>query len=235
MQNPEKEKTEQSRVWTATAVGTAAVVGIWAVWRFRRFETVHDIPKVMFPKRMPDQTRSFRSLFGYITRVGDGDNFRFFHTPGGYWLGWHWLRKVPTSRSDLASKTISVRLAGVDAPESGHFGKKAQPFSLEAKQFLSKTLLHRNVRITPLKIDQYSRLVAGVQYYPISHFFWKRDIGPAMVQKGLAVVYDGTDGVFYPSSKERLQFLEKKAKKKQLCLWSQGKHLVLPSEHKRNS
>ncbi|EPX72378.1 nuclease [Schizosaccharomyces octosporus yFS286] len=235
MQNSEKETPEKSKAYPTIAVGGAIVAGIWAVWRFRRFETVHDIPKSLFPNKGSDRSQRFRSLFGYVTRVGDGDNFRFYHTPGGYWLGWRWLRKVPTSRSGLASKTISVRLAGVDAPESGHFGKKAQPFSLEAKQYLSKTLLHKNVRIIPLKVDQYSRLVAGVQYYPISHFFWKRDIGPAMVQKGLAVVYDGTDGVFYPTSKEQLLSLEKKAKKKKLCLWSQGNRVVLPSEYKRNS
>ncbi|EPY50705.1 nuclease [Schizosaccharomyces cryophilus OY26] len=235
MHSFEKEKTESSHIYIATAAGTVSLFSIWAVWRFRRFETVHNIPKALFPKKLPDRTQTFRSLFGYVTRVGDGDNFRFYHTPGGCWLGWHWLRQVPSSRSALASKTISVRLAGVDAPESGYFGKKAQPFSLDAKQFLSKTILNKNVRITPLKIDQYSRLVAGVQYYPISHFFWKRDIGPIMVQKGLAVVYDGNDGVFYPSKKEYLQSLEKKAKKKELGLWSQGKQLILPSQYKRNN
>src|SRR5205809_8044171 len=38
-----------------------------------------------------------RSLFGMVTSVGDGDNFRLFHTPGGRLAGWGWFpgRKVP--------------------------------------------------------------------------------------------------------------------------------------------
>lgn len=42
-----------------------------------------------------------RSLFGRVTSVGDGDNFRLFHTPGGILAGWGWLpgRKIPKKRS----------------------------------------------------------------------------------------------------------------------------------------
>jgi endonuclease YncB( thermonuclease family) len=59
----------------------------------------------------------------------------------------------------LGRETIHVRLAGIDAPESGHFGMPAQPFSQEAKQWLSDRLLHRIVTIQPLRRDQYHRLV----------------------------------------------------------------------------
>lgn len=49
-----------------------------------------------------------RSLFGTVTSVGDGDNFRLFHTPGGRLAGWGWLprRKVPTKKEELTAKTV---------------------------------------------------------------------------------------------------------------------------------
>lgn len=49
-----------------------------------------------------------RSLFGTVTSVGDGDGFRFFHTPGGRLTGWGWLpgRRVPTKREGLKDNTV---------------------------------------------------------------------------------------------------------------------------------
>jgi hypothetical protein len=49
-----------------------------------------------------------RSLFGIVTRVGDGDNFHLFHTPGGRLAGWGWMpgRKIPAKGSDLKGKTV---------------------------------------------------------------------------------------------------------------------------------
>lgn len=50
-----------------------------------------------------------RSLFGTVTSVGDGDNFRLFHTPGGRLAGWGWLpwRRVPHKKEDLKDNTVS--------------------------------------------------------------------------------------------------------------------------------
>lgn len=48
-----------------------------------------------------------RRLFGKVTSVGDGDGFHLFHTPGGKWAGWGWLRKIPTERKELKGKTVS--------------------------------------------------------------------------------------------------------------------------------
>lgn len=50
-----------------------------------------------------------RSLFGQVTSVGDADNFRLYHTPGGRLAGWGWLpwKKVPTTREKLANNTVS--------------------------------------------------------------------------------------------------------------------------------
>ena len=51
-----------------------------------------------------------RSLYGRVTSVGDGDNFRLFHTPGGRLSGWGWMpgRRVPEKREDLKDRTVGV-------------------------------------------------------------------------------------------------------------------------------
>ena len=49
-----------------------------------------------------------RSLLGKVTSVGDADNFRLFHTPGGRLAWWGWMpgRKVPRNIKDLKDKTV---------------------------------------------------------------------------------------------------------------------------------
>lgn len=51
-----------------------------------------------------------RSLLGRVTSVGDGDDFRMFHTPGGRLAGWEWMpgRKVPTKREELKDRTVCL-------------------------------------------------------------------------------------------------------------------------------
>lgn len=51
-----------------------------------------------------------RSLLGRVTSVGDGDNFRLFHTPGGRLAGWGWIpgRRVPEKREELKDKTVRL-------------------------------------------------------------------------------------------------------------------------------
>ncbi|KAJ5139530.1 hypothetical protein N7448_002938 [Penicillium atrosanguineum] len=48
-----------------------------------------------------------RTVFGQVTSVGDGDNFRIYHTPGGRLAGWGWLpwKKVPSTKKELKDKT----------------------------------------------------------------------------------------------------------------------------------
>ena len=68
-----------------------------------------------------------RSLFGTVTRVGDGDNFHLFHTPGGRLAGWGWApgRKIPDKKLDLKGRTVSscflfhLPFANVSIADSG--------------------------------------------------------------------------------------------------------------------
>jgi len=51
-----------------------------------------------------------RTIFGKVTSVGDGDNFRIFHTPGGRLAGWGWLpwKRVPTTKKELKDNTVRL-------------------------------------------------------------------------------------------------------------------------------
>jgi hypothetical protein len=48
-----------------------------------------------------------------VTSVGDGDNFRIFHTPGGRLAGWGWLlwKRVPRGKKELRDNTVRNALS----------------------------------------------------------------------------------------------------------------------------
>lgn len=166
----------------------------------------------------PDQYRK-RSIFGTVTSVGDGDNFRLFHTPGGRLAGWGWLpwRRVPSKREDLVSKTISVRIAGVDAPEMAHFGRPAQPYGQEALDFLTPYILHRRVRAYIYRRDQYDRVVATVF---VRKWGFRRDVGLQMLNRGLATVYEAKIGSEFGRFEEKYRQAEARAKERKIGIWS---------------
>ena len=68
-------------------------------------------------KRIPDTAAlpphffRKRTLYGRVVSVGDADNFRLYHTPGGKWMGWGWLpgRRVPELRKKLKGQTVGYR------------------------------------------------------------------------------------------------------------------------------
>ncbi|OBA18957.1 SNase-domain-containing protein [Metschnikowia bicuspidata var. bicuspidata NRRL YB-4993] len=173
-----------------------------------------------------------QKLRGRVTRVGDGDNFRFYHTPGGALMGWGWARKVPEKRKDLKNETLMIRLCGVDAPERAHFGNPSQPFSEEALWWLQKYLMGRSVTITPYSIDQYKRVVARAQVWKLTG---KKDVSAEMLRNGLAVVYEANQGAEYGENEHWYRKLEAKAKAKKRGLWSQGRKLVTPGDFKKNN
>ncbi|KAJ4318049.1 Arp complex subunit [Fusarium piperis] len=158
-----------------------------------------------------------RSLYGRVTSVGDGDNFHFFHTPGGRAVGWGWLRKVPESRKELRGRTIPIRIAGVDAPEGAHFGKPAQPFAAEALDWLRDYILNRNVRAYVYKRDQYERVVATVY---VRRFLFRKDVGLEMIKRGLATTYEAKSGAEFGGMKEVYEKAQAKAKQKRMGMWS---------------
>jgi endonuclease YncB( thermonuclease family) len=168
-----------------------------------------------------------RSLYGYVTSVGDGDNFRLFHTPGGRMLGWGWLRQIGKQSVNKNGKkriggtegTLHVRIAGVDAPECAHFGRPEQPYSKEALEWLRGFLHQRHVRVYPYRRDQYDRIVCTV--VRTRWLVWKQDVGLTMLKRGLATVYEAKFGSEFGGSEEAYREAETKAKSKKVGMWQE--------------
>ncbi|KAI9745191.1 MAG: putative endonuclease lcl3 [Claussenomyces sp. TS43310] len=159
-----------------------------------------------------------RSLFGTVTRVGDGDNFHLFHTPGGRLAGWGWLRMVPEWTREQ-KRTIAIRIAGIDAPEAAHFGKVAQPHSAEALQWLKNYIINRRVRAYVYRRDQYDRIVARVS---VRRFFLRRDVGLEMLKAGLATIYEAKSGAEFGDLEDQYRAAEAMAKLKKRGIWSES-------------
>lgn len=173
-----------------------------------------------------------RNLRGYVTSVGDADNFRFYHTPG-----LARLRPVPTDRKDLKDQTLSIRLAGVDAPEGPHFGKPTQPFYNEALAHLTSLVHHKKIVVQPQSRDRYGRIV-GIAwvprlFFPLSVFLPKRNVSTEMLRAGLATVYTA-QGAVYGGLLSKFEKEEAKAKAAKRGMWSQSSSsYVSPAEYKR--
>ncbi len=121
----------------------------------------------------------------------------------------------------LMGKKVSIRLAGIDAPEGAHFGRPAQPYSKEALDWLTGYVLHRRVRAYVYKKDQYDRAVATVY---VRKWLLRRDVGYRMLKLGLATVYEAKTGVeFGPGLEERYRRAEWWAKTRKKGLWGDAK------------
>ncbi|KAB8698124.1 hypothetical protein FH972_026374 [Carpinus fangiana] len=170
-----------------------------------------------------DKLRSTTSLFGRVTSVGDADNFRIYHTPGGRLAGFHWLRRVPSTPKTLRNETLHIRIAGIDAPELAHFGRPAQPHSAEALAWLKKQVEGRDVRVWLHRRDQYGRVVgsafvrrAGIVGLPRS---WMRDIGHEMIRAGWATVYEAKFGAEFGGKEAEYRAAEAAAKREKIGMW----------------
>jgi hypothetical protein len=83
----------------STIALTSACIGFYKFYRtfLRRIPAAVNINPSFFRKR---------SVFGQVTSVGDGDNFRIFHTPGGWLVGWGWWRPIPKDKRGLKNNTV---------------------------------------------------------------------------------------------------------------------------------
>ncbi|KAF2403891.1 SNase-domain-containing protein [Trichodelitschia bisporula] len=181
------------------------------------------------------------SVFGQVTSVGDGDNFRLFHTPGGRLAGWGWLwwKRVPAKREELKGKTLHIRLAGIDAPELAHFGRPVQPFAEDALAFLTEYIGGRRVRAYIYRRDQYERVVATVL---VRRGLWRRDVGLEMLKRGLATVYEAKYGSEFGGFERKYRAAQDKARRAGVGMWAaerggwfgfgKGPGLETPREYK---
>ena len=220
----------------AACVSAGTIAGSFLIWRrfFRR------IPNASYIT--PSILRSRRRIVGRVTSVGDADGFRLYHTPGIPFLRQRWHRP-PTKASDLRHQTISVRLAGVDAPEAAHFGREAQPYADVAHKELRRLLEGRTVWLDMALIDQYQRLV-GTPYVYRWPYLWPTNVSLALVRKGLATVYRSANATYGPpsllsrllfgatSGRKALERAEEHAKRCRLGMWRLGSKLETPGAFK---
>ncbi|ODV91054.1 hypothetical protein CANCADRAFT_18092, partial [Tortispora caseinolytica NRRL Y-17796] len=167
-------------------------------------------------------------LFGKIVAVNDGDNVRVFHTPGGYWAGWGWLRSTPRVKGEprVTNRSIHVRLCGIDAPEASHFGQPGQWGAQQAIQELRRLALGRRCYIQVYSIDQYGRAVGRVKVCGPMRLIGKPssfyDLSAQMLRSGWALIYEGKD-IEYANRKELYKRMEAKAKKQKKGIWSKSR------------
>ncbi len=109
-----------------------------------------------------------------------------------------------------------VRLLGIDTPEMPwpQKNRKGQCFAQEAKDFLTKQVLNKQVKLVfdPLadKQDRFGRQLAYI-------YLGKRNLNAQIIQEGYGFAY-----VKFPYSKrERFKQYQAKAKRKQRGVWKE--------------
>ncbi|KAH7076484.1 hypothetical protein BKA63DRAFT_564871 [Paraphoma chrysanthemicola] len=193
----------------ALTVSSVAALRLYKTY-LRRIPNVNHIKPKQFRRK---------GFFGQVTTVGDADNFRLYHTPGGRIAGWGWLpwKRVPVKRDELRDQTLHVRLAGVDAPELAHWGREAQPYAKEAHEWLINLIINRRVRAYIYRRDQYDRVVAQVY---VRKWLFRQDVGLEMLKAGLATVYEAKSGAEFGTSEEKYRAAEERAKAQGVGMWS---------------
>ncbi|WVQ73158.1 hypothetical protein IAR50_002722 [Cryptococcus sp. DSM 104548] len=159
---------------------------------------------------------------GVVTSVGDGDNMRLFHTPGPFYRYPFKFRSIPTTQKALKNETLSIRIAGVDAPENAHFGNPAQPHAKESLEWLRSTILGKRMRCQLLSKDQYNRIVA-VPYISRT-FWWDQPLPILMLKEGMAVVYKAGGAEYGPWGLDEMLKIEEQARNAKKGLWAMKKY-----------
>ncbi|KAF8622606.1 hypothetical protein AX15_006864 [Amanita polypyramis BW_CC] len=197
--NPRKNNTYDTVLTQLGEVGliVAAVFVVRRVYTryIKRIPNANHITPAMLEKK--------RKIQGMVTSVGDADGFRLYHTPEIN------FRKVPTTPKELKGQTISIRIAGVDAPEGAHFGRPAQPFAIESHTWLKKRILKKKVYCQLLHRDQYSRIVANVH---VPGLFFRKNLALEMLRAGWATTYEQASAQYGEEGKEAYLEEERKAK-----------------------
>ncbi|KAI3608704.1 mitochondrial protein [Moniliophthora roreri] len=185
----------------------------------------------------PDVIEKKRWFKGYVTSVGDGDNFRFYHTPG---IGWRWplkFRRIPETNKELKDQTIHIRIAGVDAPECGHFGRQGQLHAEESLAWLRERITGKTIYCQLLQRDQYSRIIAHVsvkrRFLPGS--LLANSLAAEMLRAGVATVYEQAGAQYGPGGKEEFLRIEAEAKAARRGMWKKGLSGETPAEYKRRN
>ena len=205
-----------------------------------QFDTVADVPSHYFNED--------HVVYGRIERVIDGDTVRIRHcrysfycenrmkkvtTTASLW-GRHRSRLEPPKR--IYDSTLSIRLYGVDCPEINKRKNDppSQPFGDEAKEYVSKLVLGKKVKVTLLSKDRYGRALGKVETKRKFVVLGRTDLSLELIRRGLATLYTG-GGAQYSNNLDILQSKEAEAKKEKRGIWSLGNDMITPAEFKRRS
>ncbi|KAH8079679.1 hypothetical protein HD553DRAFT_277018 [Filobasidium floriforme] len=199
-----------------SSVGTTGLV-LGSLVFYRRYW--RRIPNA---EAVPGRTiQNKRFIRGIVTSVGDGDGFRIYHTPGPFYSYPFRFRNVPETSKELKDQTISIRIAGIDAPETAHFGRPAQAHSQESLDWLRERLLQparKRVKVQVLRRDQYGRIV-GIPYVR-RLLLPDQPLPIEMLKRGMAVVYESAGAEYGPWGLTKLKELEATAKSAKVGIWS---------------
>lgn len=108
---------------------------------------------------------------GQVIKVYDGDTITV-------------ASKLPYNKSPLYR--FSVRLNGIDTPEikGKNVNHEEKEVAKNARDFLAKLILHKNVELKNIKTEKYGRVLADVYFKDIC-------INELMIKEKYAVKYDG--------------------------------------------
>lgn len=112
-----------------------------------------------------------------------------------------------------------VRLAGIDAPEKGTKKRPEQPYAEKARDYLENLILGKKVTIKQIGLDRRNHVLGIVYLDRKSRFFSsdRQNVNIEMVKRGFAEVLSGKQLFDIRPYREA----EKKAKAKNLNIWSQ--------------
>jgi micrococcal nuclease len=120
---------------------------------------------------------------------------------------------------------IKVRLVGIDAPETSKKKREpGQPYSQQAKKYLTGLILNKTVDIKGHGLDRYNRIL-GVIYLD------GKNINLEVVSAGLAEVYRGKPPFGFDPAPYRNS--ERKARAEKRGIWSLGNKYISPKEWRR--
>ena len=124
---------------------------------------------------------------------------------------------------------ISVRLVGIDAPETSkritkNKGIKGQPFSKESKNYLSSLVFDKYVDIKSYGQDQYGQTLGVISY-------GMTNVNLKMIKAGLAEVFRGKMPTGFDP--EPYWKAEQEARRKKVGVWIQGDKYISPRDWRR--
>ncbi|TFK88761.1 hypothetical protein K466DRAFT_612692 [Polyporus arcularius HHB13444] len=178
-------------------------------------------------------------LKGFVTRVGDSDNFRLYHTPG---FGWKWFRRIPADQANLVGETIHIRMAGMYRRARAFAGRDPQTGAKEGLAWLKKRIEGKFVHCQLFERDHYGRIIAAVHLKPrfVPCFLFtgtnvaaETSLSLKMLRAGLATVYEQQGAVYGHYGLSQFKMAEKEAQRHKRGIWKNGINIETPAQFKR--